>query len=587
VAPTDSSPSPDILAGLASLQKGDITEARAALEMALAAEPDSANALQLLGATYLRDAELEKGIDLIQRALAVKPDHAGALNNLGYAYFAQGKFPEAAVNFERALAVKPENPATHYNLANAYFSSGRLGDAATQYRTAYRLQPDFGQALGLYVHCSRLQCSWSDTAARDALTAMAGDGTYTGPPFLLHSLMDDPAVHLGASRSYVKQLLLPGGASPPAVRAGRGRIRVAYVSRDFRRSAVAHLVAGLFEDHDRSRFEIYGISLSPDDGSDLRRRLERGVDRFIDVSAHSDKGAADLMRGLEIDIAVDLNGHTEGNRMAIFAHRPVPIQVGYLGFGGTTGCDAFDYVIVDSIVVPQDRQPFYSEKLWPLRGCYLPVDGRRIPAAATPALEACGLPDDGFIFCSFNNTYKIGPEIFDIWMRLLRKVEGSVLWLAGGSADAETNLRGEAADRGINPARLVFAPKLAEISEHLARYRLADLFLDTFPYNAATTASDALWMGLPVLTLSGKTYASRMAGSILHAAGLPELVATSAEDYENLAMSLATQPKLLAVFRDRLSQGRATSALFDSDRHRLDMEAAFEGMIGRYLSKDR
>ena len=265
--------------------------------------------------------------------------------------------------------------------------------------------------------------------------------------------------------------------------------------------------------------------------------------------------------------------------MGVFAHRPAPIQVAYLGYSGTSGNPDFDYAIVDPIVVPPDQQPFYSEKLWPLDGCYLPVDARRAPAAAPPSRAACGLPESAFVFCSFNNLYKINPRVFDVWARVLAKVPGSILWLAGGNPGAGENLLREAASRGLDPARLVFAPKLPNISDHLARYGLADLFLDTFPYTASTTAMDALSMGLPILTLSGKSYTARMSESILKAAGLPDLVTMSPEAYEALAVSLAMEGPRLAALKARLTRDLPASMLFDADRHRRNMEAAFDGMM--------
>ena len=344
---------------------------------------------------------------------------------------------------------------------------------------------------------------------------------------------------------------------------------------------MAHLIAGLIEDHDRSKFEVYAISASPDDGSALRRRLERGVDRFIDVRSMGDDAVAVLIRELEIDIAVDLNGLTKGGRLGIFARRPAPIQATYLGFSGTTGCTFFDYVLVDPVVVPADQQPFYTETLLPFGECFLPSDAHREPVVERTTRQACGLPEKALVFCSFNSPHKITAAIFDVWMKLLREIPDSVLWLVEGSQGTTENLKREAAERGVDESRLVFAAKRPSMSDHLARYRVADLFLDTFPYNAATTASDALSMGLPVLTLSGKSYASRMAGSLLRAIGLDEMITTTVADYEALARTLATEPDRLAAVRARLDRNIRGSRLFDADRHRKSLEAAYIAMVNQ------
>jgi protein O-GlcNAc transferase len=386
-------------------------------------------------------------------------------------------------------------------------------------------------------------------------------------------------LQLQCARTYVKHKTqdLPTAIEKP--KAWRhDKIRIAYVSADFHEHATSHLIAELFERHDRKRFELFGISLGPDDGSEIRRRVVEALDHFHDVRAHDDREVASLLRELEIDIAVDLKGHTKGERFGIFAHRPAPIQVSYLGFPGTTGADFIDYVIADEIVLPFDQQPFWSEKIVHLPGCYQVNDRKREIAERTPTRKECGLPEQGFVFCSFNNSYKITPEFFDIWMRLLNKIEGSALWLLRGNAAVERNLRREAAARGVDPARLVFAEPIV-LCEHLARHRLADLFLDTLPVNAHTTASDALWAGLPVLTCLGKGFAARVAASLLDAVGLPELVTKSLEEYEALALKLAREPALLSAYRDRLEKNGPTAQLFDADRLRRHLEQAYTTML--------
>jgi predicted O-linked N-acetylglucosamine transferase (SPINDLY family) len=355
------------------------------------------------------------------------------------------------------------------------------------------------------------------------------------------------------------------------------RIRIAYLSADLHDHATAHLMAGLFEMHDKSRFETTAVSFGPDDRSDLRRRLKNSFEHFLDVRADSDQAVAELVRQREIDIAVDLKGFSQNARPGIFARRAAPVQVNYLGYPGNLGADYFDYIIADETIIPDDRRQFYSEQVVWLPDSYQANDSQRQIAATTPTREQCGLPGTGFVFCCFNNTIKIMPEMFDIWMRLLTDVDGSVLWLIDGNATASANLRREAERRGVSAARLIFAPRVA-LAEHLARHRNADLFLDIVPCNAHTTASDALWAGVPVLTYLGGTFAGRVAASLLKAAGLPELVATSLEQYEAMALALARDPGRLASIKEKLARNRGTCPLFNTRRFTRHIEAAYVTM---------
>jgi predicted O-linked N-acetylglucosamine transferase (SPINDLY family) len=355
------------------------------------------------------------------------------------------------------------------------------------------------------------------------------------------------------------------------------RMRIAYLSADFRQHATAYLIAELFELHDRSRFEISGVSFGMDDKSDTRNRLIASFDRFLDVREKTDEEIARLLHDLQIDIAVDLKGYTQDSRLGILAHRPAPIQVSYLGYPGTGGADFLDYIIADKTVAPFEHQPFFTEKIVHLPDTYQVNDTKRKIAQLAPTRQEVGLPENGFVFCCFNNNWKITADTFSIWMRLLHRIEGSVLWLLADNRSAVRNLREQAQDRGIAQGRLVFAGHLP-LDQHLARYRLADLFLDTLPYNAHTTSSDALWVGTPVITRLGESFAGRVAASLLNAIGLPDLVTHSADDYEALALRLAKDPALLAAYRNRLATNRMTHPLFDTDRFRRHIEAAYSQM---------
>ncbi|HEY6259507.1 MAG TPA: UDP-N-acetylglucosamine-peptide N-acetylglucosaminyltransferase [Xanthobacteraceae bacterium] len=396
-------------------------------------------------------------------------------------------------------------------------------------------------------------------------------------PFRLLVYGSDPALQLEGAKTFVgREIPVRVPLWTGAIRR-RQKLRIAYLSADFHRHATAFLMAGLFELHDRSRFETVGISFGPDDDSSMRARLVRAFDQFHDVRSRSDLEVAKLLNDLEVDIAVDLKGHTQGARPGILAHRPAPVQASYLGFPGTMGADFIDYVIADSIVLPFDQQPFYQEKIVHLPECYQVNDSKRTIAAHTPTRRETGLPDKGFVFCCFNNNYKITAPVFDVWMRLLTAVEGSVLWLLRGNDDAMINLRRQATARGIEAARLIFAPRLP-YEDHLARHRVADLFVDTLPYNAHTTASDALWAGLPLLTCRGGTFAGRVGASLLHAAGVPEMVTSDLGEYEALGLRLAIDAPLLHDFRHRLEQNRSTCSLFDTDRFRRHVEQAYTTM---------
>jgi predicted O-linked N-acetylglucosamine transferase (SPINDLY family) len=450
-----------------------------------------------------------------------------------------------------------------------------LTEALASFKKAVALRPDHLQALGGLAGAALHLCDWTEMAG---LADVLRSGPAIVSPLTMLGYFDDSALQLECASRYMRdRIRVPSAALGGVKPRDHDAIRVAYLSSDFKEHALASLTAGLFEHHDRSRFQVLGISLSPDDGSEMRSRLTRAFDQFEDVHSAGNREVAELLRRLEVDILVDLNGHTFGLRPEILSYRAAPVQVNFLGYPGTMGADFMDYIIADPVVLPRDRAPFYSEKIVHLQDCYQPNDARRRAAQAVPSRPDCGLPPDGFVFCCFNNSWKISPPLFGIWMRLLQAVPGSVLWLLSDNEAVRSNLRREAAARGLDPERLVFAGRAAP-ADHLARHRLADLFLDTLPYNAHTTASDALWMGLPLVTCPGENFASRVAASVLHTAGLPELVTRNLEDYEALALRLAREPVLLDSFRARLGNP-AGNRLFDSARFCRQIEAAYNGMM--------
>jgi len=555
-------------------------EALASFDRALAIKPDHVDALNNRG-VVLRDLNRpSEALASYERALAVRPHYVEALNNRGSALRDLRRLTEALASHDEALALDPANADTLCSRGVVLRDLKRFAEALASFEQVLAIDPGHRYAFAGMAYAALAVCDWARTAIiAGELAARIARRSSVIPPFTLLGYGSDPALQLECAKIYIEDVTrVP--AQPLATKTGRhdGKLRIAYLSADFRQHPVASLIAQLIELHDRARFEIVGVSFGPDDHSDLRARLARAFDAFHDVRWQSDREVAELLSRLQVDIAVDLGGHTHDARLGILAHRPAPVQVSYLGYAGSTGAGFIDYVIADKTVLPLDQQPFYTERIVHLPDCFLVNDSTRKIAARTPTRREAGLPDEGFVFCSFNNNNKITKPVFDVWMRLLRAVEGSVLWLSQDNVDASENLRRAAAARGIEPARLLFAPRLDLYEDHLARHRLADLFLDTLPYNAHATASDALWAGLPLLTCRGASFAGRVATSLLQAAGLPELVTNDLGAYEASALRLATDAPLLRSFRQRLAQNRATCPLFDTDRLRRHVERAYATM---------
>jgi protein O-GlcNAc transferase len=558
-------------------------EALASYDKVLGVRPDYAQTHYNRGVTLHELKRFEEALSSYDRVLAIRPGHAAALHNRGNTLHELRRFEEALSSYDRALAIEPDRAGTFNNRGYALAELNRFAEARASFEKAIALDPAHTHAFGGLADCALKLCEWT---RRDQLSGelrrRVTEASSVVYPFVLLGYSDDAALHLAGARRFIQDRI---GVPPrPLWRGGtwrNDRIKLAYVSADFRAHPVAHLIAELFDLHDRSRFEVIGVSLGPDDGSDMRARLITAFDRFHDVRTTPDRAAARLLNELRTDIVVDLSGYTMGCQPEILAFRPAPIAVNYLGYPGTMGIDFIDYIIADPIVLPFDRAPCYAEKIVHLPDCYQANDRKRAIAAATATRAEAGLPARGFVFCCFNNAWKISPAMFDLWMRLLKAVDGSVLWLLHDLKEAEANLRREAAARGVDPARLVFAGRMP-LDEHLARHRLADLFLDTLPYNAHTTASDALWAGLPVLTCRGESFAGRVAASLLDAVGLADLVTPSRDEYEVLALKLASDAPLLAGVKRRLERNRLQYPLFDSARFCRHIETAYATMWERW-----
>jgi protein O-GlcNAc transferase len=564
------------------------TEALSSYDRALAIRPDDPEALNHRGNVLKALRRSDEALASYDRALAVAPSHVSAHCNRGITLHEINRVEEALASFDRALAIAPDHADALNGRGNALKHLSRLAEAQASYERALAIEPDHEFAFGELADCALKLCDWDQqNRLAPELRRRAREGQSAINPMVLFGYDDDEALHLACAKRFAAHRL--GTAAQPLWNGAiwrNDRIRLAYLSADFRQHPVAELMVGLFERHDRSRFETIGISFGPDDGSAMRARIATAMDRFHDVRAIGDREVASLLHELRVDIAVDLMGYTHGYR-PILAHRPAPIAVSYLGYPGTMGVDFIDYIIADRIILPFWRQAHYSENIVHLPVSFMATDCGRKVAEAAPTRGEAGLPDNNIVFCCFNNHAKIAAPVFAVWMRLLRALDGSVVWLSRASDAVMRNLRAAAAAHGIDPARLVFAPRTAHLADHLARHRLADMFLDTLPYNAHATASDALWAGLPVVTCRGGSLAGRVAASLLDAAGLADLATHDLAQYEALALRLARDAAALAAVKARLAHSRATCPLFDTDRFVRHIERTYTTMWERWQRGER
>jgi predicted O-linked N-acetylglucosamine transferase (SPINDLY family) len=565
--------------GIALWALGRPEEALESTGQAVKARPHYFEALYNRGVMLQQLGRHAEALQNYEAAHGLRPRDVAVLNNRAGALQSLGRFLEALASCDAALKIAPHRAGLHYNRGTILDFLDRHEEAAACFEQVLALDPGHRDAFGYLAGCLLQLCDWARTEGlKEELEERVRLNRSLVAPLTFLGFSGDPAAQRRCAENYLRDRI---PRQPAPLWSGtpyhHDKIRVAYVSADFHQHATAQLIAGLFERHDRDKFEIIAASLGEDDASPMRARLVRGFDRFHDMRGKSDLDIARFLRSMEVDIAVDLKGHTQGSRPEIFSHRFAPVQVSYLGYPGTSGAEFMDYILADAVVAPQEQQAFFSEKIVYLPATYQPNDPARPIADIAPTRGDFGLPAEGFVFCCFNNSWKITPALFDAWMRLLTSVKGSVLWLLQTGEGAQKNLTAAAAARGVDPARLVFAPRLPP-DRHLARHRLADLFLDTLPCNAHTTASDALWSGLPIVTCLGASFAGRVAASLLCAAGLPELVAPDLAEYEKLALDLARNPARLADLKNRLAAGRNSCPLFDVDSLCRSIEQAFERM---------
>ncbi len=551
-------------------------------DRALALQPDYTAALFDRALALLELTRHEAALESLDRLIALAPRHPGAWYLRGNTLYAMGRLEAALESYGQVLALSPGDARAWHNRANTLFLLGRHAQAAAGYDRAIALDPQLSSSYGERLHARMHIADWRDFAPEvTRLTALIERGEAPSNPFTLLGVCGSPALQRQAARAWVRERHPPEAALGPLIaRSRHGKLRIGYFSAEFHGHATASLIAELLEIHDRARFEVIGFSFGPDTRDEMRQRLEAAFDRFLDVRAQSDADIARLARSLEIDIAVDLGGFTRGGRPGIFALRAAPVQVSYLGYLGTMSAEYMDYLIADETIVPETDRDHYSEKI-----VYLPSyqvnDSKRRIAERRFGRAQLGLPSAGMVFCCFNSTYKITPDTFDSWMRILTRVPGSVLFLLGGGEPLESNLRQEARARGLDSQRIVFGGRLPA-PEYLARYRAADLFLDTLPYNAGTTGSDALWAGLPVLTCRGEAFAGRIGASLLRAVGLPELITSTPGEYERLAIELASDPAALPALRARLAGALRARPLFDTPSFARHLEAAYAVMADRH-----
>jgi len=568
--------------GIILQEKSDKEAAIKSFEMALKIKPDYADAYYNLGNTLKDNGNLVGAVTSYEMALKIQPKSSDAYINMGIALNNMGDLEAAIICYKHTLKIKPDYAEAYYHMGITLKSKGDLGAAMDNYKQALKINPEYAPALSQSHYLASIMSNWAYAKSLEkALSSDLLEGNLS--IYGLLSLEDNPSMHLKRATSLVKSQynLLPLFNARSLLKSNR--IKIGYFSSYFRQHPVTMLSVKMLEYSDNEKFETFAFHYGPNTNDEYSLRINAAFDHFINVSEMSDKEIANLALENEIDIAIEFNGFMKDERIGILAHRPAPIQINYLAYPGTMGADFYDYIVADETVIPVDQKNNYSENIIYMPNCYMPQDSSRQISDKLITRQECNLPDDGFVFCCFNHSFKITPKEFDIWMRLLTKVDGSVLWLFKTNQSSENNLKTEAKKRGIEPNRLIFANTL-NVAEHLARLKLADLFLDTFNFNAHTTASDALWVGLPVLTKMGKGFAARVASSLLTSLEVPELITTSEKDYEALALDLATSPEKLALIKKKLAEKRTTAPLFDTKTYTRNLEKGYAQVFERYAS---
>ena len=570
--------------GIALMSLGQLDSAIKNYEKAISIHPKNAEAHLNLGLAYQKLGQLDDSVECYKKSLSAKPDYAEAHNNLGITLMDLGQLTNADESFEKAISINPEYYLAYSNRGNLLTSQKRFDEALLCYQRAIDIEPYKDFILGNFIHTKMHLCMWSELSTFiELLIKKINSNQKIIKPFALLALIDDPEIQKKATEIYANERHTKiQDLSKFKKVLKHKKIRIGYFSADFREHPVANLTAELYERHNRKEFEIYAFSFGPNTNDEMNLRIKAGVDNFYDVHSMSHIDVVKLSRSMEIDIAVDLGGYTQNSRTEIFAMQAASIQVNYLGYSGTMGVDYMDYLIADHTLIPKNKQSYYSEKIAYLPYSFMVNDTKNKTSKRVFTRAEIGLPLNGFIFCCFNNHYKITPGVFASWMRILSKVDGSVLWLAKGNDIAQNNLIFEAKKHNIDESRIIFASRLNLREEHLNRIQIAGLFLDTMPYNAHATTSDALQVNLPVLTCIGNSFASRVAASLINSVNLPELITSTKEQYESLAIQLATNPEQLNIIKEKLKNNLSKSPLYNTPLYTQHLESAYLAMYSKH-----
>jgi predicted O-linked N-acetylglucosamine transferase (SPINDLY family) len=555
-----------------------------AYELALKIQPDDIATLINKGAIHNQMKDFSLALEALDYAIQINQNYHEAYSNKANALSGLKRYDEALINHDKALILQPDFADGYVNKANTLIELKRYDESIACYEKALTLNTSIDYVPDILFHTKMKICSWSDFKnSLEDISKRVMVGERVIQPFPLLSLLDDASLHKQASEIFARNKYPENPILGPIPKhPKKEKIRIGYFSADFKNHAVSILTAELFELHDKDRFEIIAFSFGVDDKSPIRSRLSQAFSQFIDVRGMSDLDIAKLSRELRVDIAVDLSGYTSDNRTGIFSYRAAPIQVNWLGYPGTIGANFMDYIVADKTIIPAQSEQFYTEKVVSLPDTYIVDDSKRLASSRVFTRAELGLPENVFVFCCFNNDYKFNPQVLDAWARILLQVKNSVVWISENNQSFKGNITAEFNQRGIDSSRVIFAQRQDLMADHLARYALADLFLDTCPYNAHTTALDSLKAGIPVLTLMGQSFASRVAASLLRAVGLPELIANTWEEYEALAIELAMSPQKLAQMKSRLADNRMTAPLFNTPLFTKNLETAYSKMYERY-----
>jgi len=563
----------------------DFSSALDFINKAIKLNPNFAEAYNEQGNALNELKKLEEAIKSYDNAIKINPKYADAYYNKGLVLHELKKLESAVENYDKAIKINPKHIMSHNNKGFALQQLKKVDASLKSYNEAYKINPNFNFLFGKLIHTKNKLCNWETFDKEiNSLKEKLNTNKIASLPFSILSLYDSPLLQKKTSEMYIKETFPEKNILKPITKNLKNKkIRLGYYSGDFYNHAMSYLLAKLFELHDKSKFEIIAFSFSPERNDEMSKRISSAFDRFIKVNFKTDKEIAELSRELKIDIAIDLMCFTTNSRTGIFSEKCAPIQINYLGYPGTSGASFIDYIIADKTLIPKENQKYYSEKIIYLPNTYQVRDSTQKISNKIFTKDELNLPKNSFVFCCFNQNYKITPSVFDIWMRLLKKVEKSVLWLIKDNDVAAYNLKKEAEKRGIRSDRIIFAEHIP-ISEHLARHKVADLFVDTFPYTAHTTCSDALWSGLPVITRMGQSLASRVAGSLLNAINLKELITKTEKEYENLILKLSKNPKKLKEIKNKLKKNRLKEPLFDSKLYTKKIEHAYKKIYERYKS---